>query len=1615
MAKEFDSAVKEITDIRVQRSRISINTYLEKQSVIRNQYFLQAAINQNQSGEEYLNNIAASRENIDRLNRDFDTALDTERNLVATLQETYGGFDNLVNQMNDRYPILFFPVRIETVFMDKNGPELWVRIFPDDIAVETHEEDLTQSEIDEGMAYWRSFANAPGDVEKIHAWDLLCRSFGAERAAWVALQMQPTNLPAPPTPPPPSDQLIFPTLVPKSDAWSKQPVTHIMPDAFVIYAYDYNGNVTTFQTSNIPDELKMGIDPTLDPDTQSISFDQQDVNGRMNELVANPDVDWMINFDAAIASGLGARIAISAQQFDQGFQKILVLGVKATLTVEASQSRLESLIKSHHYTDGFSLLKQGTSTNNSDTDYSGYSFVEFGNPTTYKTERLDPLFTPVFTQRQKTDGQVLCEALGIEYDLLYHIFQANGTDISSSMSINNLLYQVSFGYTANELMPIFGTRRSNNNELRQFFSDYVRSRGALPSIRSGTQPYGILPASVYSRINWDTDPNAGLYRRLFEYTQALDVHWTNAIASFDGIGLAQGRAASPPSGSPAQQLSDILTAHAVSTSYVQRVGVGAGYIWNNLQYAALKYKELSDQWSQEQMERMNYVVKDSGLPLDFTNKAVQINYLKEQSSIEIPLVAGPNVPEDGPLPRISNSGNMLELLHAATFDELRDENYEMHGVPEDITESELKRNMLYRFTRQSLMLEYYEAACELLGIPDERRGEAEFINIIEPGSPPAGLEAFASPPQESGPMGRLTYGASRLQLMATPFNGYESVGAFLSSGELQGIPEAHNLIEARESLLSISKSSVRELGLLTAELVDAVSYRLDTWRLALVNQRLNALRGITEGSSSRNKGLYLGAYGWVTDVVRNTELQQVPPPSSQFEPDILRDLRNKGFIHAPSINQAVTGAVMLSGYKNRADQNMEDPLSINLSSERVRAALDIMDGIRNGQNLSVLLGYEFERRFRALYQDPQYVNQFISGLRNHFPLESFVVEVTPDPSVVDKVKARNVVSGAKLVEVFKTSGITDIVGPIGAAGTAAELPITQSVNWIWNLMDAVGDIALSEGLFHVVQGNPVKGGALADALSKGNMVAEPDILDSIKSGLEVGQRFTMHFKTLDTPQNGWNTIGGVSYRRNAEPYVNAWLSELLPDPTTLFCNVIINGDTLNPRPVFAADLGLQPIDLMYLVNEELDNDDSILSLIIKKYVRENSGTPGYTKDTTLQIIYGPEPEDGYFTFDEVLPVLLYARKIITSSRPLNTRDYMLPGDADSVFPLYNISELGNRLAAARSTLDTARTALSNALNSFSFSGVMDALYTLSKFGMEQTVYEFVHDTTPEDEDNLRAWGASVLALSHAKYDTSSPIAQPAPGDDPAPYVTSVIDCMKTIFGQSFAPLPLFQIRPAEQTYLALMASYSSTLKADHAMNDLLMEEWLTSMARVRKNTANYEMLSILASAVDFKSFHNLRQLLPMQLPYAGDGTERWLGASVTTAAGLKEGRIAIGASVPAGYVVSGDQVGIMIDDWIDVIPAKEQTSGISFHHNQPNAKAPQCLLLGLTPQITGSWRWNDLVDMLNETLDLAKKRAVDYERISSSVVGQLPAFSMPFAQSGNLIGLSGAHIVSVNP
>jgi hypothetical protein len=92
------------------------------------------------------------------------------------------------------------------------------------------------------------------------------------------------------------------------------------------------------------------------------------------------------------------------------------------------------------------------------------------------------------------------------------------------------------------------------------------------------------------------------------------------------------------------------------------------------------------------------------------------------------------------------------------------------------------------------------------------------------------------------------------------------------------------------------------------------------------------------------------------------------------------------------------------------------------------------------------------------------------------------------------------------------------------------------------------------------------------------------------------------------------------------------------------------------------------------------------------------------------------------------------------------------------------------------------------------------------------------------------------------------------------------------------------------------------------------------------------------------------------------------------------------------------QCGLLLDEWTEKLPGHQETTGITFHFDRPNSEPPQAMLLVNSPNRTGSaWVWQDLVDALNETLELAKIRAVEPAHIEEKSLNRLlPASLLAF-------------------
>ena len=243
--------------------------------------------------------------------------------------------------------------------------------------------------------------------------------------------------------------------------------------------------------------------------------------------------------------------------------------------------------------------------------------------------------------------------------------------------------------------------------------------------------------------------------------------------------------------------------------------------------------------------------------------------------------------------------------------------------------------------------------------------------------------------------------------------------------------------ELHRALGQLAKMSTGSLERLFAEHLDLGRYRLDAWITGLVYQRLIAARLTSddrrmarsipstpkrgraaalrpEPSSGRAyaRGLYLGAYGWVEDIQRRSA--GVPPddcPRTEAEerrhgeprPERLR-------LHSRPIAQPCQHRRdPAQGERDRAGQTA---FNIDLSSRRVRDALWMIDGVRNGQTPAALLGYRFER---ALRKADRALQKNLPYLRERFPMPR------PTPVTAGRIRRTNrscadVVNGLDIVQ-----------------------------------------------------------------------------------------------------------------------------------------------------------------------------------------------------------------------------------------------------------------------------------------------------------------------------------------------------------------------------------------------------------------------------------------------------------------------------------------------------------------------------------------------------------------------------------------------------------------------
>ena len=993
----------------------------------------------------------------------------------------------------------------------------------------------------------------------------------------------------------------------------------------------------------------------------------------INYLSQRSETQWLFDFEEAVAKGMGFKVDLEKEVFDNGFDRLFVLGVKLGDDQIEGKERLEALLKHHQFgANGFSILKQGTPTNNTETDGAGYSETEDPD-SSYERYFSEGAVDETSDLLQKKDGQWLSDLLGIEAEeaALQLAENYGHTDQSEAYAMNTALWNATAGYFMESLMtPVFTEQQEKL--ARSFFTRYVRARGQVPAIRIGDMPYGILPVSNTKNAQWlfgegDDNTLAGSkfgntakdLQALYDLIHKVHEDFIPLLADVAHLGVE---------GDPHQVLLNVLGLHAGSVEFHQRYAESFAQVFNQLNLSGLGrlisalieagYKKRGV----DLLKKLGYTPSEKDDPVPILEKffLTKANELKGHLIDDLPLSESrpirPYTESDPANPEGQNYVYWLVENARKDFDVIK----RAQGFKDKSPGA-----LLYLMLRHALMIEFSNTAFGLYKDADimdaqmvkKTKVDPDFIGIRVGEN---GFESKFEFLEHQDP-----------RISDAGLSVVRHIVEQLGLGN--GLGDFDEILAALDHLKDVPTARLERVFV---EHLDSCSYRLDAWLLGFVNLQLALMRSPDPNTESAKKGLLIGAYGWVEDLKPNGgKLQNTDIPSNLtdvFNPsgdlNILKDSNNGGYIHAPSVNQAITASVLRNAYISGEDPAI---FEVNLSSERVRMAMAMIDGIRQGQSLGALLGYQLERGLHDRYEKAE-VDVFIYELRKHFSLSGNQMTETAENEEelesITQIEARNVVDGLKLIKHINETGNANY--PFDKPMRFATDPafedhreiIDQEVERLQNINDAVADLALSESVHQIVQGNYDRAAATMDAYNKGGFPPIPDVVKTPRSGVSLTHRVGIHF------ESGLTVADPVAEKARvvAEPAVAKWLADLLPPMDRIACSLTFFIPTYTddapvgiPDTVTAAQLGLSPMDLLFMINSDQDKSLTALDEHVLKWVHD---THDPRPDVEIRINYA-NPVAGNITFFEIAPLLRNLRKAVLESRPLKPTDLMMSGES----------------------------------------------------------------------------------------------------------------------------------------------------------------------------------------------------------------------------------------------------------------------------------------------------------------------------------------------------------------
>ncbi|MFC0506522.1 hypothetical protein [Micromonospora costi] len=1297
-------------------------------------------------------------------------------------------------------------------------------------------------------------------------------------------------------------------------AWSRAPVATGLPTRWHVTALIPGQAPVTRISAEVARPLQVGPSPTPPP-----------AGGPAGPV--EPGLLWLTDYQTAVDAGMAVTLPVGAAQ---QVTRLLVFGVRENVTAGQGADLLGKMLDAQYYTGGLGFVPHGTPTNNTDTATSGYS-------------RQDPAYRSAYRfvagrGRQAaaagSNAAATARALGLRADAVAateplpagrSLLISRGADRleeTAARAMNTALWGATWGYHLWQIMaPVLGD--DDIRYGRQHFLDHVRAGGPLPALRAGRQPYGLLPVTALAQ--WApreaTGAPAARDQALLDLLRQLQsTVWRPAAARLPAL---DGTETAVAPDDRQKLLVQILGMAPVTRQFRARPVLGPEYVENLWRFMRL---QLPDTFPENQSGRARALLERLGRST-WRPRGAGMVYGNDSFPLTAPLVLAGHA--DGVVA-------YLDLLRAGT--PYRD----LVNLP-DFTVGGARTPLLYRLLRHALLTELSLAAARILrrqgNLPAGADAEPELVDIRPDITTPTAWRRLDAPAPGGG-----TLGAYLLRPeSATDVDGQEVHQVRAALGVLRDVP-----VDGLERLLG--------------ETLDLASHRLDAWLTSYATKRLAWLR-------ARNpNGVHVGAYGWVENLRRRGGASGL---GGQAEPVV--DPDSVGFVHAPSLPQAVTAAVLRSGYRTHAGAaGGPNPLAVDLSSDRVRLATWLLDGIRQGQDLAALLGYRFER---GLHDDPGTVplDAYIARFRQLAPIRLTRVDADRGPTEV--VAAHDVVDGLELHRLWKAGRIDWNGDPelpdVGSGDHRRLLAVLAALD---DAVDALSDALLAESVHHAVQGNPMRAGATLDAASRGEAPPpELEVVRTPRSGVAVTHRLLVAMRPQAAPPDDW-PVDARQVRAAAEPAVNAWAASLLSPPAGVRVGVRWQhpgtGDVLARTETTLDRLRLSPLDYLHLPEQ----DDTAAQSELELRLARSLGQPpdGVPADAVLRLDFGRPPhwEAHVLSVAEFLETVRALRQVIRSARPLNAADLQDPSNPTPA--VLDEEDLRARATSAA----TALAAVATRLAAESTADQEEGLLRAASFGVQGALPPPGPVSGPALTAQVGAVRDEVSRRLAAEADLRAGFDRAAA--DPQQRRDHDLDRLRAVLGPDFTAVATFR--------LADPAPLTEALRVTDAPDDqpLATEDWLARAATVRPGA---ERLATALTYAEAAGRGGTGRLVAAQ--FRQDDDEPWVGLNPPPA--LPGGsRVSLVLHLSAPLDTAGPVAGLAVDDWVEILPGATETTGVAFNVDAPSAAAPQAVLLAVSPDARPAWSSELVQDILDETRDLARLRAVDLDVLGD--VGQfLPA------------------------